>query len=152
MGSTSNNHINHESKLIEQIINNESLLAIIIRSNFNKEGIEFFTPNDFSQQLAYMNRPKGYIIHPHYHNKVSREVTMTKEVLIIKKGKIRVNFYNEENCFIESRTLIDGDIILLANGGHGFDFLERTEIIEVKQGPYLGDNDKTRFRPSKPKV
>ena len=31
------------------------------------------------------------------------------------------------------------------NGGHGFEMLEKTEIIEIKQGPYAHDKDKTRF-------
>jgi hypothetical protein len=47
--------------------------------------------------------------------------------------------------YLESRILSAGDVILLAFGGHGFEMLEPTEIIEVKQGPYAGDQDKTRF-------
>ena len=74
-------------------------MAIIIRSNFSSEGIEFFTPNDFSQQLGYMNRPAGYIIEPHVHNIVKREVELTNEVIFIKSGLVRVDFYDDEHCF-----------------------------------------------------
>jgi len=129
----------------EQIIHNNQILAIIIKNNYSNNGITFFTPDDFSQQLAYMNHPKGKIIQPHVHNVVKREVLYTKEVLFIKKGKIRTDFYSDEKEYICSRILEDGDIILLAAGGHGFEILEETEMFEIKQGPYAGENDKTRF-------
>ena len=104
-----------------------------------------FYSDDFSQQLGYMNRPEGYVIPPHVHNPVPRQVQYTKEVLFIKSGRVRVDFYNDDQRYLESRILEAGDVILLAYGGHGFEMLEPTEIIEVKQGPYAGDADKTRF-------
>lgn len=131
--------------MIEQITNGNIILGIIIYHNYKKDGIDFFTPDDFSQQLGYMNRPKGYIIKPHTHNLVERKVMLTQEVLIIKRGKIRVDFYNNDQDYLESRVLETGDIILLANGGHGFEMLEQSEILEVKQGPYCGEKDKVRF-------
>lgn len=133
--------------MIHEVINNNQLLSIIIRNNFKKDGIEFFTPNDFSQQLAYMRRPKNYIIAPHVHNAVPREVQFTKEVLYLKSGRVRVDFYDDEKNYLESTILEEGDVILLAFGGHGFTMLEESEIIEVKQGPYAGDLDKIRFEP-----
>ena len=92
-----------------------------------------------------MNRPAGYRIPPHVHNPVPREVVFTKEVLIVKSGRARVDFYDENRNYLESRYLNAGDVILLASGGQGFEMLEATEMIEVKQGPYAGDEDKTRF-------
>ena len=129
----------------ENIILNEKLIAIIIRSQFSKDGIEFFTPNDFSQQLGYMKRKKGYQIDPHIHNSVSREIMLTQEVLFIKSGKVRVDLYDDHKKYHESRILNRGDIILLANSGHGVVMLEESEIIEIKQGPYLEKDDKVRF-------
>jgi len=131
--------------MIEEVKFGQSLLAIIIRSNYKKEGISFFTPGDFSQQLGYMNRPKGYVIDPHVHNLVERKVTLTQEVLYIKSGKVRVDFYNENRDYLESRIVETGDVILLASGGHGFEMIENSEMIEIKQGPYCGDEDKVRF-------
>jgi|SRR6476661_7794202 len=122
-------------------------LAIIVYNDFNKPGIHFFTENEWSQQLAYMNHPKGKIIDPHVHNPVKREVHYTQEVLFIKRGRLRVDFYNNEQQFLESRILEKGDVILLMTGGHGFEILEEVEMIEVKQGPYAGDADKVRFIP-----
>lgn len=120
-------------------------LAIIIQSDFKKEGIEFFTPDDYSQQLAYMNHPKGKIIDPHVHNIVKRQVHLTQEVLVVKTGKLRVDFYTDKKEYLESYLLEAGDVILLASGGHGFEVIEDLEMYEIKQGPYAGDNDKTRF-------
>jgi hypothetical protein len=131
--------------MIEKIINNEKLLSIIIRAEYKSDGIEFFTPDDFSQQLAYMHRKKNYAISPHIHNAVQRDVQFTQEVLIIKNGKVRVDYYDEKKKYLESRILNKGDVVLLAYGGHGFEMIEDSEIIEVKQGPYLDKVDKIRF-------
>jgi hypothetical protein len=92
-----------------------------------------------------MKRNKDYVIDPHVHNPVKREVVWTQEVLFIKSGKVRVDFYNNKKLYLESRIINKGDVILLASGGHGFTMLEESEIIEVKQGPYSSDKDKTRF-------
>jgi hypothetical protein len=133
--------------MIENIVHDGRTLATLLRSTYNKPGITFFTPDEYSQQLAYMNRPQGYVIQPHVHNSIPRQVQFTKEVLFIKSGKVRVDFYDEEQNYLESRILHPRDVILLAFGGHGFEMLEASEIIEVKQGPYAGDADKTRFEP-----
>jgi mannose-6-phosphate isomerase-like protein (cupin superfamily) len=133
--------------MIEAIEDKNIQLAIIIRSSFKKDGIEFFTDDLSSQQLGYMNRPKGYIIPPHRHNVVMREVHLTQEVLFIKSGKVRVDFYDDEQTYLQSRMLFAGDVILLAKGGHGFEMIEPSEMIEVKQGPYCGERDKVRFDP-----
>ena len=131
--------------MVETIYAGNATLAVILRASYRAEGISFFTPNEFSQQLGYMNRPAGYLIPPHVHNPVAREVLYTKEVLFIRSGKVRVDFFDDDQTYLESRILMQGDIILLAFGGHGFEMLEPTEIVEVKQGPYAGDHDKTRF-------
>ena len=133
--------------MIEKIVHNDLQLGVIIRAGFSKDGIEFFTNDNDSQQLGYMNRPLNYVIPPHRHNLVQREVHLTQEVLLIKKGKVRVDFYDNDQHYLESRIVSTGDVILLADGGHGFTMLEPTEMIEVKQGPYVGDEDKVRFTP-----
>lgn len=131
--------------MIETLKAGENLLAVIVSRDFHEAGIHFFTPNDLSQQLAYMRHPAGKVIDPHVHNPVARSVQYTQEVLFIKKGKLRVDFYDSSQQYLESRILLAGDVILLATGGHGFEVLEEIEMIEVKQGPYAGDQDKTRF-------
>lgn len=131
--------------MLQKIIHKEQLLAVIIPHDFSTYGINFFTPGDFSQQLAYMRHPAGKTIEPHVHNPVPREVHYTLETLFLRKGKLRVDFYDEKQNYLESRMLEEGDVILLASGGHGFEVLEEVEMIEVKQVPYAGELDKTRF-------
>lgn len=131
--------------MLECVTHEDITIAIIIRSSYEQEGIRFFTSDDFSQQLAYMKRPEGYSITPHIHCRVNREVQLTQEVLFIKKGKVQIDFFDNDQCFLQSKTLKTGDVILLAAGGHGLTFLEQSEIIEVKQGPYIQDKDKIRF-------
>ena len=131
--------------MIEKIEHNGQILAIILYNNYNNTGIKFFTPNDFSQQLAYMKHPKGKIIEPHKHILLPREVANTQEVLFLKKGQLRVDFYNDNDYYLESIIVSAGDVILLASGGHGFEVLEEIEMIEVKQGPYAKEMDKVYF-------
>ena len=132
-------------KNLENITNEGQLLAIILYADFEKDGISFFTTDDFSQQLGYMKRPSGYVIMPHRHNIVTRQVMHTQEVLIIKSGVVRVDFYTDKQKYLWSKIIKRGDVILLASGGHGFEIIEEAEIIEVKQGPYLDELDKVRF-------
>ena len=139
------NYKNSSNQFLENVFEGEKLLAIILRTTFKKEGIDFFTPPDFSQQLGYMNRPKGYKIQPHIHQKIERTIQYTQEVLFIKKGSVRVDFYKNDKTYLNSKLLNQGDVILLSSGGHGFEMLENSEIIEVKQGPFAGNIDKTRF-------
>ena len=133
--------------MIEKVHFQTEVLAIIVRRDFHKEGIHFFTSNDLSQQLAYMSHPTGKEIQPHVHKKVQREVHFTQETLFIRKGKLKVDFYSVDQEYLESRILESGDVILLIKGGHGFEVLEDLEMFEVKQGPYAGDADKIKFTP-----
>ena len=132
-------------KGIECIEKRDKLLAMIIRNNYTCAGVDFITPDEYSQQVAYMHHQTGKVINAHVHNPVHRSIVMTQEVLFIKKGKLRVDFYNDNEQYIESRMLEAGDVILLISGGHGFTVIEEVEMIEVKQGPYSGDKDKRRF-------
>ena len=131
---------------IQMIKKKNKLLAMIIRNDYSCEGVDFITPNDYSQQVAYMHHPTGKEIDAHVHNLVYRNVVMTQEVLFIKKGKLRVDFYDDYEDYLESVILEAGDVILLVSGGHGFTVLEEVEMVEVKQGPYSGDADKKRFK------
>jgi hypothetical protein len=127
---------------VENICAGGDTLAVIVRSSINKPGISFFTPGEFSQQLAYMQHPAGKTIVPHVHKTVHREVKKTLEVLFIRKGRLRVDLYDEAHVYVQSSVLESGDVILLTAGGHGFETLEPVEMFEVKQGPYAGDMDK----------
>jgi len=133
-------------ELIEDIRQDGLVLATIIRSGFDAPGITFFTGDNLSQQVAQMHHPKGKLIEPHIHNAVKREVFYTQEVLVIRKGRVRVDFYSEVEKYVTSRVLGEWDLILLITGGHGFEVLEELQMYEIKQGPYAGGLDKRRFQ------
>jgi hypothetical protein len=133
------------STMLTEIRHNGELYAMILSGRFCEPGVHFFTPNNFSQQLAYMRHPTGKLIAPHVHNPIARQVHYTLEVLVLRKGRLRVDFYDSQRTYLESRVLEAGDTILLATGGHGFEVLEEIEMLEIKQGPFVGEADKTRF-------
>jgi len=138
-----------ETNTVETIVDGLEPIALIIKRDFDKPGIHFFTPANFSQQIAFMKHSKGKKISPHIHNLISRQVLYTQEVLFIRHGRVKVNLYSSKRELIGSRILETGDLILLCGGGHSFEMLEETAMIEVKQGPYAGDNDKTHFEEDK---
>jgi len=132
----------------EEIRDGETIVAVIIRTSFQEPGVHFFSESHFSQQLGVINYPTGHTIVPHVHNRVPREVMYTQETLFIRSGSVRVDLYRDDRTFLCDRVLRAGDAILLSTGGHGFRVLEECSMIEVKQGPYAGEGDKTRFDPA----
>lgn len=133
---------------MEIIKKNKKILAMILRKNYKNKGLKFFTPSSFSQQIALMSYDKGKLINCHYHKNISRKTISTQEVLFIKFGKLKVLLFDKNKYFC-SKIIKTGDLILLASGGHGFKVLEKTEMIEVKQGPYNPKNDKVVFKSKK---
>jgi hypothetical protein len=117
--------------------------AILIKADESVSGIEFFSPSDFSQQIGLMTRPSGYKVPAHVHNLVERKIEHTQEVLMIRRGSCEVILFNEQNEVSHNIVLEVGDVILLAHGGHEISMITECEILEVKQGPYAGNMDKT---------
>jgi mannose-6-phosphate isomerase-like protein (cupin superfamily) len=118
---------------------------MIIPSTFSRPGIHFFTPDSSSFQLGYMKRPADYKIDSHSHRTITRTILTSQEVLFIRSGKVRIDFFNDDEVYLESRVVVQGDVVLIASGGHGFEILEEAEMIEVKQGPYIGEIEKVVF-------
>jgi len=130
---------------IEQVIHKKNVYAIIVRKNnqFKKKGVNFITKNKELFQLGFISHKEKHEIKKHYHIKKTRKISYFSEVLIIKKGLLKVMFYDENSKSIKKdKTLKKDDIILLLKGGHGFKVLKDVEIIEVKQGPYQKNTDK----------
>jgi hypothetical protein len=117
--------------------------AIVIRAKTAIHGIQFFSPSSYSQQIGLMTRPAGYKVPAHKHNLVERTIHATQEVLFIRAGECEINLFGDDNQVLDSIKLITGDVILLAHGGHEIIMKTDCEILEVKQGPYAGDADKT---------
>jgi len=131
--------------MIEKIVHNDIVIALIVYKNYKQDGINFLSPDNYSLQLGFMTRPEGYRVSPHIHDSVRRNTIGTQEVLFIKSGEIRIDFYSFEQVFLESRVLSAGDIILLAGAGHGIEVLKKAVIVEVKNGPFIKEMDKGRF-------
>ena len=132
--------------MIEKIIYKKKMLALIVRGKYrNKKGIKFFTPNESTQQFGYMKHQKEHIIKPHLHKKRLTKILYTTEVILLLKGKLRVDFYNSNKKYLFSKVLIKNDIIMLVHGGHGFKVINDIEMIEIKQGPYSLTKDKVKF-------
>ena len=136
--------------MVQRVTHHDRLLAIIVPSDYGEPGVNFITADDATLQLGLLNHPKSKIIQPHAHKVRPRDVTVTQEVLFLRKGKLRVDFYDDDERYLESRILEQGDTILLVSGGHGFEVLEDVDIVEVKTGPYLGEDEKKRFGPAPP--
>lgn len=132
--------------MIEQIVRNNKILALILHGNHESEGVNFITSKENSFQVGILDHKQGSIIKPHVHRAFPRTIPDTQEVLHLEKGMVEVEFYDEDGEKCDRRMLMPGDTILLVSGGHGFNILEDCRIIEIKQGPYGGaDEDKQRF-------
>lgn len=130
----------------EKILYKNKLLALIVRGNYRKKrGITFFTENKDIQQFGYMNHKKNHIIKPHVHKKQTRKLIYTSEVILILKGVLRVDFYNNKKKYLFSKILKKKDIIMLVHGAHGFKTLKPVQMLEIKQGPFISKLDKVKF-------
>lgn len=126
----------------------DTLLAIVVRNDFRGGQYNFMTPDDFPMQLGVNFYAPGDRIHPHLHVQASRDVTSQQELIFMKRGRAVLHLYTDQRRLAADVELRAGDCVLLAHGGHGFDVLEETQLIEAKQGPYLGVGEKIKFDPS----
>lgn len=133
------------SKHVQFIREGNQVFAIVLRKKFCSPGVHFFTPGEFSQQFGLLVHQKGRIISRHSHKLIRREVTRTQEVLVVLKGKLKIEIYNDKPKKLKTVILKAGDSILLATGGHQVKIMEDAKIVEVKQGPYAGYDDKNYF-------
>lgn len=130
---------------LEIISCDEGPLAYLVDGSWKPEVSEFLTPDDFGQQMGMIVYPAGGEIVPHVHLPVTRTVNGTSECIVVRQGRCEVDFYDSTRKYVTTRPLKEGDILLLLRGGHGFRMQEDTVLFEVKQGPYMGMQDKERF-------
>ena len=130
---------------IIEIRNKNILYALIIKKKrrFIKSGVDFLTKDQDLLQLGFINHKKNHHIKSHIHLKKPRLINYCTEVLLVEKGKVKIKFFDNNNSDIKKDKILNkGDIIILFQGGHGFKILEKTQIIEIKQGPYVEGKDK----------
>jgi len=132
--------------MLKEIIHKNKLYALVIKETHrSKKGISFFTKNNANQQIGFMNHPKNYVIKPHKHQKRETKIFITSEVIILQKGKLRVDFYDNKKRYLFSVVIKKNQIIMLVHGGHGFKTLEPVKMLEIKQGPFVSNKDKIKF-------
>jgi hypothetical protein len=130
---------------IIELRNKKTLYALIIKKKrkFTNKGVDFITEEKDLLQLGFLSHKKNHIIKSHIHLKKRRIVNYCTEVLLIEKGKVKIKFFDNKNSDIKKDKILNkGDIIILFEGGHGFKILEKSKIVEVKQGPYVEGKDK----------
>lgn len=132
---------------MEWIRYNDQVIAVIIPATYEPLNTEFVTPNTYKQQVGFIVYPAGGEIVPHIHHEMPRNLLGTSEVLFVRRGKCEVDFYTQDKVYLTTRSLREGDVLILVSGGHGFRMPEHTVFLEVKQGPYIGPQEKERFSP-----
>jgi hypothetical protein len=134
--------------LVEIVTEGGAEIAYILRASASPDRTTFLTPGTFGMEMGLIVYGGGQNIQPHFHMPVTREIRGTTECILVRKGRCIVDFYRPDRSVATSRELQAEDIVLLLGGGHGFRMLEDTILFEVKQGPYLGEQEKERFDPA----
>lgn len=114
------------------------IIAIIVRANFEKNGVNFFSQEDFPLQLGISRYKEGDKIRPHRHIDKKLVIDKIQEIVHFESGRAIISLYDLKGTKFKSIELSMGDTIFFVDGGHGFTMLEDTKLIEVKQGPYFG--------------
>ena len=130
---------------VETLSHRGRVLCIIVRANPAPDQTEFYTPNDYNLQLGNVVYPAGSAIPRHCHRPVTRTVSGTSEVLVVQQGRMFIDLYDDDKNLVVTREMSTGDAVALVSGGHGFRLIEDTVLLEVKQGPYSGVQEKDRF-------
>ena len=130
---------------VETVEHAGQVFCIVIRATPWPTQTEFYTPNDYNLQMGKVVYPAGGAIPRHSHRPVTRTVTGTSEVLVVQKGRMFIDLYDDDNTLVATREMAAGDAVALVSGGHGFRLIEDTVLLEVKQGPYSGVQEKDRF-------
>ena len=130
---------------IEHVRAGDQLIAIIVSSSHNPNATEFITSPELNLQFGFVKYPAGGRIQPHSHLPIERHTVGTNEILLVRSGRVLVTLHDDRRQVVAERTLEEGELLLMVSGGHGFEMLEDTIIMEVKQGPYMGVEEKERF-------
>jgi mannose-6-phosphate isomerase-like protein (cupin superfamily) len=130
---------------LEIITANGQVLCYVIPKSTQPEKTTFVTPPDGKQQVGFIVYSKGGVIARHIHKPLERHIIGMAEVVIVRSGHCQIEVYDESLSLVATRDLYQGDVVLMVGGGHGFQVKEDTVLLEIKQGPYLGVDDKEIF-------
>lgn len=114
-------------------------MAIVIKNQEFKQGLDFLTKDTDALQVGTWHYQKGQILKAHTHLEAERKNLNVQELVFVKSGKIRADLYGQHDKLVAQKELQSGDIIILISGGHGYEILEDgTQVLETKNGPYIG--------------
>lgn len=122
---------------MEKIIHNNNLIAIRIKKL--KKGITPLSNPNEPLQLVLHKRSSGEYTKAHSHAPKKRITEKLQECLVVTKGKIKIDFYTSDKRRFKSIYLSAGEAVVFMNGGHGVHVLKDSEIIEIKNGPFIED-------------
>jgi len=130
-----------------EIKDGDTIVARHVTADEWGSGLKFFSPDGDFVQFGFWGYDAGKELAAHAHNRVDRSINITQEVLYIRRGSIEASIYGLNHRLIEKRVVCEGDVIALLDGGHGYAILEDgTQVLEIKNGPYLGaERDRVRF-------
>jgi hypothetical protein len=130
---------------IETISRGGQILCYLVHPHGRPEATTFITPDDAIPQVGFIVHDAGGEVRRHYHLPLKRRIVGTPEVLIVREGRCEMDVYDDDEQLVATRELVEGDVMVMVGGGHGFRMLEDTVLIEVKQGPYFGAEEKVYF-------
>ena len=128
--------------MIEEVIKdntNNVIIAKIYRNSVWPDNLNFYTKDEDFVQVSTWNYNQGKHLKAHKHKVAERMSNRTQEVVFVKSGKMSASFFTDTNEFIDKIIVSAGDFLIIFSGGHSYDILEdKTQILEIKNGPYLG--------------
>jgi hypothetical protein len=139
-------HSQKNRSLTEIIEHGGKRFAEIIRKNVQVEKTTFFSPAESSMQIGLLAHEKGFKEIPHYHKQVKRTIHDLQQMLMVQRGKVAIDFFDDNKKIFSTVTMEEGDAVLIMSGTHSLRSLEDMQCISIKQGPFLGDeNDKVEI-------
>lgn len=114
-------------------------ILVAIRISKIKKGSLPLTEAQEPLQLVTLKHPKGTYLRAHVHVPKERKTEKLQECLIVRYGKVRIDLYTSDKEFFKYIYLTSGQILILVNGGYGIHLVEKSELIEVKNGPFVED-------------
>ena len=144
--SSLNSKNNMENKHSREIVHKGKILAVVFSKNLPADGVRFLTPTHYPLQIGLIQHKLGKNVPLHIHRDMRYKVNTTQEFLYVIKGQVEITIATKKWEVLEKFPLSQGDFILFVGGAHGVDIKKGARLIEVKQGPYPGDDYAKRFK------
>ena len=136
--------MSNNNNLYKEIHHNGTHVATHVIPTNSKPGLNFITNDDKYLQLGIWNYEKNHKLPAHYHNEFPREALKTNEFVFVLSGKLKCDLYTEEGEYIETIIANNNEGIIQHNFTHKYTILEKSIILESKNGPFFGvEKDKT---------